>query len=300
MKSIVLFFAFICCQVVCSQAKPEAVMPFTVEQNVVYIYCKVNATDSLKFLFDTGADGSVLNISARVKPDVKINGNSLNQGSNGTNEVALSSGNSIQFGGITRTNASFTLIDFETDQFDGVFGTDLMKGNIVEIDYNVNEIRFYKENDPDINYARYDKMKLHLVNNYPAVESKMIVDGKEYKGLFGLDSGADDLLTIASPYAKKNKLNDRMRNIGAATSRGSDGSVYETPIVLCPIVNFSGKLLYNIPIALSNSTEGIDSTDKMAGFFGNNFLKRFNMIIDFKKELIYFKLNKNLYFDMYH
>lgn len=299
MKLFTVIIIFLCSLTVCGQSKPEAVVPFTIEKNVIYIYCKVNKTDSLKFLFDTGANGSVLNTGSKTKPDIKITGSSVNTGSNGTNAVEQSDGNSVKFGNIERTAVSLTLIDFQTDAFDGIFGTDLMKGNIVEIDYNSNEIRFYKQDNADIDYARYDKMKLHFIDDYPAVESKMIANGKEYKGLFGLDSGADDLLTVASPYAKKKKLNGQMRNIGTATSQGSDGSVYETPVVLCPIISFSGKYLYNIPITLSNSKEGIDSTVKMVGFFGNNFLKRFNMIIDFKNELIYFKLNKNLYFDVY-
>ena len=281
------------------QAKPEAVLPFTTEKNVIYVYCKVNETDSLKFLFDTGADGSVINLSAKVKPNLKINGKSLNRGSNGTNEVDESNGNTVQIGDITRTAASFTLIDFQTDAFDGIMGTDLMKENIFEIDYNTNEIRFFKQDDPSISYLRYDKMKLHLVDNYPAVESKLIIDGKVYKGLYGLDSGADNLLTIAAPYAKKQNLEGKMRNIGSATSIGSDGSEAVAPVVLCPVIDFSGKHLYNIPILLSQSTEGIDSTEKMAGFFGNNFLKRFNVIYDFKNKLVYFKLNKNLYYDVY-
>jgi len=86
-----------------------------------------------------------------------------------------------------------------------------------------------------------------------------------------------------------------MKTIGKATARGSDGSVYEMPVVLSPAVKFAQKYLYNLPITLSGSTEGIDSTEKMAGFFGNQFLKRFNTVIDFKNGFIYFKLNKNLY-----
>lgn len=138
-------------------------------------------------------------------------------------------------------------------------------------------------------------MKLHLIDNYPAVESSITVNGKEYSGYFGLDSGADDALTIASPYARKNSLVNVMKTIGTATAQGSDGSVYEMPVVLCPSITFAHKFLYNVPITLSNSTEGIDASEKMAGFFGNGFLKRFNTIIDFKNQFIYFKLNKNLY-----
>ncbi|MDV7696209.1 retroviral-like aspartic protease family protein [Chryseobacterium soli] len=293
MKFMYLITVFITTSV--SAQKKPTVIPFSLEDHSVYIYAKVNKTDSIKFLFDTGADGSVINSSSKKKIDLKIQGTSQNQGSNGTNTVDTSINNMIQFGNIEKKNVTLTLIPYETNHFDGVFGIDLMKGNIVEIDYNTKEIRFYEPNDNTIDYSGYEKMKLQLVDNYPAVESSFTTNGKTYSGLFGLDSGADDALTIAAPFAKKNTLATLMKKIGKATAQGSDGSVYEMPVVLCPSINFAQKYLYNIPVTLSASTEGIDATEKMAGFFGNKFLKRFNMIIDFNNQLIYFKLNRNLY-----
>ncbi|MDR6462463.1 retropepsin-like aspartic protease [Chryseobacterium sediminis] len=294
MKLIVIILTLLFSITVSAQKK-TAILPFSLENNSVYVYCKVNTTDSIKFLFDTGADGSVININAKKKVPLTIDGKSENKGSNGVNTVDYSSHNTVQFGSIQKNDIRFTLIPYGSTNFDGVFGTDLMKGKIIEIDYHKNEIRFYEENDLSMNLTGYEKIKLQMIDNYPAVESSMIVNGKEYSGFFGLDSGADDVLTIASPFAKSNGLIKVMKTIGKATARGSDGSVYEMPVALCPTVKFAQKYLYNLPITLSGSTEGIDATEKMAGFFGNQFLKRFNTVIDFKNGFIYFKLNKNLY-----
>ncbi|RKE81889.1 retropepsin-like aspartic protease [Chryseobacterium sp. AG363] len=294
MKYIVAFLTLLLC-IAASAQKPISVLPFFLENNSVYVYCKVNKTDSIKFLFDTGADGSVINSNSKKKIPLKIDGKSENRGSNGVNTVDYSSHNTIQFGDIEKKEIRFTLIPYESVRFDGVFGTDLMKGNLIEIDYHRNEIRFYDEDDLLMDLTGYEKVKLHMIDNYPAVESIIMVNDKEYSGFFGLDSGADDVLTIASPFANKNVLVTAMKTIGKATAQGSDGSVYEMPVVLCPAVQFAQKYLYNLPVTLSGSTEGIDSTEKMVGFFGNQFLKRFNTVIDFKNGFIYFKLNKNLY-----
>ncbi|SMO66506.1 Aspartyl protease [Chryseobacterium rhizoplanae] len=294
MKLIVIILTLLFSITVSAQKKP-VILPFSLENNSVYVYCKVNTTDSIKFLFDTGADGSVININAKKKVPLTIDGQSENKGSNGINTVDYSSHNTVQFGNTQKNDIRFTLIPYDSANFDGVFGTDLMKGKIIEIDYHKNEIRFYEENDLSMDLTGYEKMKLHMVDNYPAVESSMVINDKDYSGFFGLDSGADDVLTIASPFAKNNGLIKVMKTIGKATARGSDGSVYEMPVVLCPNVKFAQKYLYNLPITLSVSTKGIDATEKMAGFFGNQFLKRFNTVIDFKNGFIYFKLNKNLY-----
>jgi hypothetical protein len=280
-----------------SQSRTITSIPFSIEKNCIYIYCKVNGTDSLKFLFDTGADGSVINQSSLPKANLKIDGKSLNVGSNGKNEVEMSSKNDILIGTIHKKEVSFTIIEYGDARFDGVLGTDLMKGHIIEIDYHKQLVNFYKDDDKNIDYTGYTKLKMYS-EIYPTyIKSKMIIDGKEFPGLFGLDTGADDALTIASPFARKNDLVNKMPLIGSASFQGSDGSVQELRIVLCPEIQFAGKYLYRVPAALSQASEGIDANDTLAGFFGNAFLKKFNTIIDYKNHFIYFKLNHNLYSD---
>lgn len=281
------------------QSNSISILPFKLENNGIYIYCKVNETDNLKFLFDTGANGSVINQQSSRDINLKIDSQSQNVGSNGSNTVDLSSGNQVSFGKVTKENVSLTIIPYGSDVFDGVFGTDLMEKHIIEIDYDKNELRFYNPKDYQNELKDYEKFKIHFVNDYPTIKSSLIIDSKKYSGFFGLDTGADNTLTIASPYAKKKDLSSQMKRIGTATSQGSDGSQYESPVVLAPEIKIGEKSIYNVPIDLSQSTEGIDATEEMAGFFGNAILKRFNVVLDLIEGFIYLKMNKNLYTPFY-
>lgn len=285
---------------VIAQSKPIESIAFTVETNHIYVSVKVNDVDSLKFMFDTGADGSVINEESINKLKLIISGKSTNMGSNGTNEVAESSNNEMTFGSIHKSGISFSIIPFGTDEFDGVIGTDIMKGHIIEIDYHKQVINFYNENDKNINYVGYTKLKMYT-DIYPTyIKSSLTIKGKKYKGFFGLDTGADDALTLTSPFAKNNNFSDKMTKTGSVHAQGSDGSEYEMSIVLCPELEFAEKHFYRIPICLSTATEGIDASDKLAGFYGNSFLKKFNIMIDYKNEFIYFRLNENLYAPFYN
>ncbi len=282
-----------------SQSIPVESIPFKIEKNHIYIYCKVNDTDSLKFLFDTGAAGTVINQQSTRKLNLKTDGKSINVGSNGQNDVDVSSGNEITLGTIRKKEILLTIIPYGTDEFDGVLGTDVMMGHIVEIDYYGQVINFYDEDDKNINYDGFTKLKMYS-DIYPTcIKSAVVINGKKYKGLFGLDTGADDVLTFASPFLEKYNLINKMIKIGSARGQGSDGTVFEVPVVLCPEIRFAEKHLYRIPALLSSATDGTDATDKLAGFYGNAFLKKFNTIIDYKNHLIYFRLNKNLYTDFY-
>ncbi len=300
MKKIVTFIVTLISISFYSQSNSVTSLPITLEGNSIYIYCKVNERDSLKFLFDTGADGTVINKSSLQKVNLTIDGKSLNVGSNGQNEVESSSKNELILGTIKKNEVFLTIIPFGTDAFDGILGINMMKEHIIEIDYDRGLIKFYAEDDKNINLKGYTKLKMYS-DIYPTyIKSTISVGGKKFKGLFGLDTGADDALTLASPFVRKNDFTNKGEKVGLSRSEGSDGSVYESIIIELPEIEFAGKHLYNIPASLSNSTEGIDSSDKLAGFYGNAVLRKFNMIIDYKNHLIYFKLNQNLYSDFYN
>ena len=118
-----------------SQEKSSWEIPFQLEKNCIYIYCKVSETDSVRFLFDTGADGSVINSDSIKQLHLKIDGESVNHGSNGSNTVDQSTGNNVSFAGLEQKDIAFTLIPFGTSLFDGVFGTNLMKNYIIAVSY---------------------------------------------------------------------------------------------------------------------------------------------------------------------
>lgn len=164
-----LFALLVLLPVTFANAAPVTSVPFTVEKNCIYFYCSVNGTDSVRFLFDTGASSSVINLrSGRVK--LPVSGDALNTGSNGNNAVKESRSNDVQFGSITRAGITFLLIDFDTELFDGVFGCDLMKGHIVEIDYTAQELRFYTTGDTEIDFSGYEKNRLRLIDDYPCFQ----------------------------------------------------------------------------------------------------------------------------------
>ncbi len=299
MKKIVPITLMCFCTFIWAQIKPIATIPFMLEKNSIYFYCKVNSSDSLKFLFDTGAEGSVINEQAKQKVPLTINNQSLNVGSNGTNLVSQSSDNTITFGNITKTNIDFTIIPYGTTTFDGVFGTNLMTEHVIEIDYSKNELRFYEPATYNKDLSDYDALKIYLPGNYMSIKGGITIKGKRYSGLFGLDTGADNVLTLSSPFVTGNELVNKTIKIGASVSQGSDGTEYENPIVLLPEVSIGLKSFYRIPADLSMSKEGVDAATDKIGFLGNNFLKRFNVVINLKRGFIYLTPNHNLYTDFF-
>ena len=82
--------------------KPLAIIRFKEEGKKIYILCKINQTDSLKFLFDTEASNTMIKESiADTLLHLIYDGTALNENINSKNEIKSSSGNTISLGKIT-------------------------------------------------------------------------------------------------------------------------------------------------------------------------------------------------------
>lgn len=107
------------------------------------------------------------------------------------------------------------------------------------------------------------------------------------------------MLTVAAPYQRKHKQLGKMPKMGTAQATGSNNVPYQMDILLCPEILFGKRHFYRIPVTISNATEGVDASPYIAGFFGNLFLQKHNMVIDYPNRRLYLKLNHNLYKDYY-
>lgn len=78
-------------------------------------------------------------------------------------------------------------------------------------------------------------------------------------------------------------------------SMTGDGRIYVTfdEVIVGPYI------MPKVPGALSTLTSGMLSKEDIDGMIGNNFLKRFNMVVDFKNKRIYLQPN-NLYYSPFY
>jgi hypothetical protein len=72
-----------------AQNKPVATLPFELKSdNRIYIKCRVNQSDTLTFLFDTGAGAMVINESILGKKlNLVLDSTANNVGTNGAGKV---------------------------------------------------------------------------------------------------------------------------------------------------------------------------------------------------------------------
>jgi len=306
MKFFSLIIVLITSTIAYSENTPVATVSFELkEDHRIYIKLKVNETDSLSFLFDTGANAMVINSQVLGKKlNLKLNRSQNNNGVNGSHQVRVSDNNTIEFSGIKHNNISFLSIDYgvgNRNNFDGVFGSNIMRDYIIEIDYAKKEMRFFNPKTYVYKTKGFDKYALGtaLGGSLYKIKASINIDDKKYTGNFELDTWSDGGLKIFSPFVIKHKFNKLFKSVAETRYSGSSGSSVISPIVILPEIQLNKKYFYRFPATLLANTTGVFASKEMAGLFGNNFLKRFQTILDIPNWQIFLKPNDLLHMPYY-
>lgn len=283
-----------------AQNKPIDSIPFKLEKdNRIYTYIKVNKSDFLYFLIDTGASDMVINSAKLSKVNMTFDSNVQNTGTTGVNTVKSSTSNLLSWGNQNLTNVQFISIPYPNEKWDGVLGLSVLKRYNVKIDYNKMQIYLYEKNifkNEDLH-----KIKIHYVKKVPIIEIKIkTIDNKIHTLKMEIDTGSDRIIDISTPYVNNNNLLDIYKSsFATSTVTSSDGNSGTILNNYFPIVTISNFEFYKIPGGLAQIEFGIMNTDGIDGIIGNWFLKRFNLTFDFKNDYLYLEPNNNLHTTYY-
>lgn len=279
-----------------AQNTPIASIPFQLEDdNRIYTYLKVNKSDSLYFLVDTGASDMVINSEILSKVDMNFNSTVSNMGTTGVNQVKLSTDNTVLWGTQALKNLDFISIPYPNEKWDGVLGLSLLTRFVVKIDYSTMLIYLY-DRDKYQNSSS-SKVKISYAHNVPIIEVKIkTVDNKTRNLRLELDTGSDRVIDISTSYVKRHRLLDvHPKAFATSTVTSSDGNSGKILNHYFPVVTISDFELYKIPGGLAQIDFGIMNSDEIDGIIGNWFLKRFNLTLDFENDYLYLEPNNNLH-----
>ena len=241
-------------------------IPFTLtDDNAICVKSIVNDSIALDLHFDASSFDFVLTTPNynKFKPITKVQLGPLSW----TNPHVLSSPNTAR-------------------GMDGRFGWNLFEGKCVELDYDHNLIIIHSKRPR--NLKGYTRSTLVFLRSYPCARATIIVSKTAYTGDFIFDTGSDRALFLDSNWAVRQHFPGNLRVLSTSVMHDGAGRKYENKIVEAPLLTIDGYALKDIPSWLLGSRNP-------AGFsvnlFGNDLLKRFNMILDFQNDRLYLKPN---------
>jgi hypothetical protein len=264
-------------------------IPFTLTSyNAIHVRSVINDTDTLNLHFDVSSFGFCLTRDAILtKTKLLSNQPDALAGKTTPNYRNLNKVVKLQTGNIIWNNHLLRPIALTAHDMDGKLGWDLFEGKQVEINYDKNLLIIHSKLPKSL--RGYVKSKIKFIRSYVCVNGVFEIENKKYSGDFLLDTGSDQAIILDSAWASQQDFPRDLKLIKSSVLRDPRGVKYETRIVLSPLIKINGFELTNIPTYV---LAGKNPTGFEINYLGNDFLKRFNIILDFKNDCLYLKPNK--------
>jgi len=244
-------------------------IPFTLtEYNAIAATAVINDTDTVKLHFDVGSFSFHLTKDALAqKPSRK--------------KV-----HTLQMGTRIWRNPSVGATGYTSHNMDGRFGWDLFEGRQVEIDYDHHLLIIHPKMPKYL--KGYVKEKLLFLRSYVCVQAAYTTAGAVDEGYFMLDTGSDQAAIVDSAWAAAHHFTTGLQVIKTTTLKDPRGVQYEVRTVRAPELGLKNIRLTNVPTLVLS---GRNPAGFPLNYLGNDFLKRFNIILDFQHDYIYLKPN---------
>jgi hypothetical protein len=274
-KSFVVILFFLFSLASCAQTNNAIEIPFTLDINRLIVKAKINGKGDYSFIFDTGAQGVILNDSLAKALDLKGEGYSPFGSPNNPNaiqakniDIPLFSVNGFESKNEEAVSVEFKKV-FPSSKHDGIFGLSVFKGHLVTINYPDSKIIInkgeLKENEEGV-------VKVDL-SRILALKGK--IDGREIPIHF--DSGSPSFITL--PMEWKSNLTLKSEPTFFAKGRMASGEVDLYRASLSGKIQVGAVSITDPDIILK--TGGIPAAN-----FGYAFLKNYLLTIDMVNHLL--------------
>lgn len=277
-------------------------IPFSYENNLIIVNITFNKVFSLKFLFDTGAEHTIL--TRRHITDilaVNYTRKFTLYGADLSTELTayLAQGISLKMGNIEMTNRNILVLEedyFNFDEFSGVdiqgiIGADIFRRFVVQINYKRKVISLYPRSrfkEPTKNYVKYP-VEIYKSRPYITVPIKAPNDSMVQVKLL-MDSGSSLPLII---YPQTDEFLSVPQNVIPAQLGIGLGGYLEGVIGRVQYMKIAEVELIDVVTSFQNLLPGIDTIalNHRNGIIGNKSLQHFHVIIDYVRQELYLRPN---------
>jgi predicted aspartyl protease len=254
------------------------------KQSNICIKARINNSDTLTLMFHTSSTGlTVTRESLKEKILLKDKQNTNIQTWGGRADAEFSEHNTLFINKLEWEDITVFVNENSGPETDGKFGYDLLAKKIVSLDYDKNLI-IVNENLPK-NLKGYQKMNLFFSNGSMFIEGKLEIGDEVYLDKFMFHSGYGGAILLDPQIAEKYNMKS-LKTISTSELKDSYGNVFKIETKLLPKAKIGKKTIKNVPLSFAAR-----SSDIPMKVFGNDLLKRFNVIFDFQKNEIYLKPN---------
>jgi len=286
MKTILFLLTF--CSLT-AFAQQKTTIPFKLTNyNNLSIKAVLNQKDTVQLMFHTAANAVTLTEEAlKNVTSLKFDRtDSVKSWGGNDNTSRFSKSNTLQIGSLKWENVPIWENKNSGQYTDGKCGLDLFENKTIEIDFDKKVLIIYTSLPSKT--KNFEKLKLSFQDEMMFVEGNVSIGNNNYENKFLIHSGYAGAILFDDQFVAINKLGEQLKVTDEKQLKDSFGNILKTKKAIIPTFSVGNLKLNNVPVGFF---EGALGRQKMS-IIGGDILKRFNIIIDAKREFIYLKANK--------
>jgi hypothetical protein len=281
-----------------------AEIPFQLYGNVIVMELSIDESVPLKFIFDTGAGGTI--ISASTADSLGIVGDETvsREGATGMAEIVQSTDHivsveDVSFRDVTLGIAELGHIEKRIGTpIDGVIGWLILSQYAVRIDYDTMLIEIYDNNKFEYNFG---DSGYNLEVQGTAIFTDVTVafkSGNTFTGKVLVDSGAGNTFYFNTPFIEENDLLVEMDTYYERETQSISNETAHVYTAMLANLNIGDYEISTLPVTMAIAEAGASSWSGPMGILGNGVLKHFNVFIDLQQQMMSLEPNR-LYHDQF-
>ncbi|GAB3923728.1 aspartyl protease family protein [Mucilaginibacter myungsuensis] len=258
-------------------------IPFTLmANNAIAVKGIIDGKDTINLHFDASS------FDFHLTKDAILNKTHLLADKTTPNYNRLNKAVTLTTGTITRNNPPLLATGLTAHGMDGRLGWNLFEGKTLNLNYDTGLMIISAR--PPKNVKGYTKVKMGFARSYPYISGEFVINGKKYKGNFLMDTGSDQAVFLDGGWAKRTGFpTDSLKLIRTTSVSDPRGVKYESKMVSAHSFVLAGSTFANVPTLVMGTKNPLDIE---MNYLGNDLLKRFHLIFDFKNDYLYLKPNR--------
>lgn len=280
--TILLFLLFT--SIAFPQSKIDTINFTLNQQSNICIKARIDDSDTLLLMFHTSASDITLTREAiKNKIEIKLENTDQVQTWGGMAQSENSEHHSFYINNLVWSNLTVFSDDNSGVGTDGKFGVDIFKDKIVTLDYD--NLQMIVSDELPKKLRGYSKSNLYFEKGSMFIEGKLKSRKSTYTNKFMFHSGYGRSILLDPKIAEKYNMN-KLKTIEESELRDSFNNVFKIETKEIPEVTVGELKIKNVPLSIAARSSEIPMR-----VFGNDLLKRFNVIFDFQNNKIYLKPN---------
>lgn len=272
----------------------KVIVPFELIDNRIFVDVMINDQGPFKFIFDTGGANCItpqlakrLNLTFVAAEDATGAGeNSIKSWKTQIQKFNLNS--------LLLQKQDFMIMDlsaiqnaFEMKALDGIFGYEFLLKYSAQINYEKKLITFSSSN---FETEGFFKIPFSFLADKPVVEAK--ING--FQAALLVDTGDRSSLTVFSNFRKIKKIDQSFVGKPIQTTGYGIGGPIPGLVAKLESLEITPLIKFNEIIARTPTTKGgFNAISDVNASIGNEILRQFHIIFDYKNKFIFLKPNAN-------